>query len=178
MPPWASLLRPALHRARRKYVQLATVAADGGPRVRTIVLRQFHADPPRLVFFTDRRSEKMTAMTRDPRAEVCWWSDKTREQFRLRGRLREDPAVARTLWAEARPEARATFLGPAPGGALDAEAPTATPHPDTLPGTVPETFVGLVLDVEAVDYLHLGDVHTRRRFLRTDDGWTDEAIVP
>ena len=69
-------------------MQLATVSADGKPRVRTVVFRGFNA-LNNLEFITDARSEKVgQIMSTSPAAELCWWFPVTREQFRVEGTIR------------------------------------------------------------------------------------------
>ena len=60
-----------------RWLQLATVAADGTPRVRTLVFRGW-AGPAELDLLTDGRSAK-------PAVELCSLLPRARCQFRLRG---------------------------------------------------------------------------------------------
>lgn len=87
--PWRSHLSHALHRNRAKphsrYVQLATISPEGLPTNRTVVFRGFLANSDRVQFITDTRSEKYQHLKVQPKAEVCWYFTKTREQFRLTG---------------------------------------------------------------------------------------------
>ena len=86
LPPWRSPLARALHRNRSlphlKFVQLATVDAEGMPHNRTIVYRGLVDETHQLKFVTDHRSEKIAQLQAQPRVELCWYFTKTREQRR------------------------------------------------------------------------------------------------
>lgn len=178
LAPWRSPLARALHRNRSlvyaRYLQLATVAADGYPANRTVVFRGFAPDTNDLQFVTDARSEKLQHLAHSDRAEVCWYFPKTREQFRLRGRLRliaaDDPAqdLRRTAWTALSATAQLQFAWPHPKQsraeaiAFQPELPSST--------TPPETFCLLLLVPEAVDHLELrGDPQTRTLYHLTSE---------
>jgi len=90
LPPWRLLLRGAREREGRspnaRWLQLASVAGDGSPRVRTLVFRGW-ADDTVLDLLTDGRSAKHAELQQQPAVELCWLLPKARCQFRLRGRL-------------------------------------------------------------------------------------------
>ncbi|NJN59988.1 MAG: pyridoxamine 5'-phosphate oxidase, partial [Leptolyngbyaceae cyanobacterium SL_5_9] len=91
LAPWRSPLSRALHRNRSlvyaRYLQLATVRADGRPANRTLVFRGFLDDSNQLKFVTDSRSEKANQIQHQTWGEICWYFPSTREQFRLAGEL-------------------------------------------------------------------------------------------
>ena len=82
LPPWRLLLRAARQREGRnpqaRWLQLATVAADGSPRLRTLVFRGW-AGPAQLDLLTDGRSAKRAELQAEPRVELCWLLPKARE---------------------------------------------------------------------------------------------------
>ncbi|MEB3170063.1 MAG: pyridoxamine 5'-phosphate oxidase family protein, partial [Synechococcaceae cyanobacterium] len=90
LPAWRPLLRGAREREGRspwaRWLQLATVAADGTPRVRTLVFRGW-ADAAALDLLTDGRSAKPTELRHQNAVELCWLLPRARSQFRLRGQL-------------------------------------------------------------------------------------------
>ena len=69
LPPWRALLRGAREREGRapqaRWLQLATVAADGSPRVRTLVFRGW-VGPASLDLLSDTRSAKAAQLARQP----------------------------------------------------------------------------------------------------------------
>ena len=88
---WRSPLARALHRNRSlafaRYLQLATVRDTGRPANRTVVFRGFLDDTNQLKFITDSRSQKAEEISLYPWGEICWYFPKTREQFRIAGKL-------------------------------------------------------------------------------------------
>jgi hypothetical protein len=91
LAPWRSHLAAALHRNRSlrfaRYLQLATVRVDGRPANRTVVFRGFLEETNCLKFVTDIRSQKVEEINLYPWGEICWYFPKTREQFRIAGKL-------------------------------------------------------------------------------------------
>ncbi|MCE2837176.1 MAG: pyridoxamine 5'-phosphate oxidase family protein, partial [Cyanobium sp. 49614_E6] len=81
LPPWRLLLRGARERegrsAHARWLQLATVARDGSPRVRTLVFRGW-ADGAVLDLLTDGRSAKHAELRQQPAVELCWLLPKAR----------------------------------------------------------------------------------------------------
>eukprot|EP01147_Barroeca_monosierra_P002501 gene2501-5431_t len=89
------------------FCQMATIGIDGGPRVRTVVLRCLYSSNDRLlpfgsgicdgcsevsadeqlslIFVTDIRAEKVAEIKHQYHGEVVWYATKAREQFRFRG---------------------------------------------------------------------------------------------
>ncbi|MFM7648877.1 MAG: pyridoxamine 5'-phosphate oxidase family protein, partial [Cyanobium sp.] len=84
LPPWRALLRGAREREGRspaaRWLQLATVAGDGTPRVRTLVFRGWAGDTG-LDLLTDARSAKADQLARQPAVELCWLLPRARMQF-------------------------------------------------------------------------------------------------
>jgi pyridoxamine 5'-phosphate oxidase len=62
---------------------LATVAADGGPSVRMVLLK--HADARGFVFYTNLVSRKGRELAGNPRASLCFWWGVLAEQVRVEG---------------------------------------------------------------------------------------------
>jgi hypothetical protein len=75
-----------------RWLQLATVALDGSPRVRTLVFRGW-ADAAVLDLLTDGRSAKTIELQQQPVVELCWLLPQARSQFRLRGIVQSLPAA-------------------------------------------------------------------------------------
>jgi PPOX class probable FMN-dependent enzyme len=152
-----------------------------------VVFRGFTDNNHGLEFVTDRRSEKMDQIARNPWTEVCWYFPKTREQFRLSGQLtaigsgsgdRDLDALRHRAWQELSDRAKTQFFWPEPGGersAIEAFVP-----PDPIPETAPPPFVLLLLAPEWVDHLQLLDgPHHRRIYSYQSDGrWRDRAVNP
>ncbi|MBF2036678.1 MAG: pyridoxamine 5'-phosphate oxidase family protein [Leptolyngbyaceae cyanobacterium T60_A2020_046] len=190
LAPWRVPLARALHRNRSKphsrYVQLATVDADGWPTVRTVVFRGFLEDCDRLLFVTDTRSKKAQHFQRRPQAEVCWYFTQTREQFRLRGKIQVTTATTpdaqwqaerQRRWQALSDAARQQFVWPEPA------APRS--HPDfdfPAPDAVqpPETFALVALTPIFVDHLALrGSPQDRYHYTYGETGeWEVQVVNP
>jgi pyridoxamine 5'-phosphate oxidase len=182
LAPWRSPLSRALHRNRAvpyaRYLQLATTRADATPANRTVVFRGFLEGTNRLMFISDRRSEKTAQIQHNPQAEACWYFTKTREQFRLSGQLvvvSADTAPSQLtdarqkLWQSLSDSARLQFAWPQPKGERDEPLAAAftPPAPDAqLP---PSTFCLLCLAVYRVDHLELrGEPQNRCLYEKLD----------
>lgn len=184
LPPWRPLLRGAREREGRaptsRWLQLATVAVDGTPRVRTLVFRGW-ASATGLDLLTDGRSAKPAQLDHQSAVELCWLLPRARTQFRLRGRIATlaadvDAQERQRHWQALSPGGRALWGWPAPGAPLETSA--AFPHqlPDTTP--MPPHFQLLRIDLHEVELLELTDhPHRRRRWQRESD-WQEEALNP
>ena len=173
-----------------RWLQLATVAADGTPRVRTLVFRGWGA-ATQLDLLTDGRSAKLTELQSNPAVELAWLLPRARAQFRLRGQaqiLAAAPASAEHHhhWQVLTPGGRALWGWPLPGApfsgaeAFPAELPPETP--------IPANFVLLRIALQQVELLDLsGHPHRRRRWCAGDgdgdgnrdgDGWSETELNP
>lgn len=189
LAPWRLPLARALHRNRSlaysRYVQLATVDAQGRPHNRTVVFRGFSRDRDTLAFVTDRRSEKVQHLHHQPWGELCWYFPQTREQFRLAGVLElvdgdhPDPlaqAERRERWQALSDAGRQQFLWPYPGQPRTGDLPVNIP----VPPEPPAEFCVLWLHPWQVDHLELrGQPQNRYRYWQTSPGdWMVVAVNP
>ena len=168
-----------------RFVQLATVRADGRPANRTVVFRRFLDPGDRLVFWTDLRGAKVGELTRDPWAEVCWAFAETREQFRLLGRVAVaggsgDPALAATraeVWRETAEGPRQSLTWPQPGEPRADAAAFERPAPPV--DAPPPSFALIVLSAERVDHLDTRPrPHERTVYERGAGGWATLRANP
>ncbi|ABA21292.1 Pyridoxamine 5'-phosphate oxidase-related, FMN-binding protein [Trichormus variabilis ATCC 29413] len=192
LAPWRSAIAHALHRNRSlvysRYLQLATVKANGHPANRTIVFRGFLADTNQLKFITDARSEKIDQIQQQPWAEACWYFPNTREQFRITGQLtlvtsdeshpHLQPARIGT-WQELSDAARLQFAWPRPSQPRDEDQAAFNPPPPNPQQPVPN-FCLLVLEPTQIDHLELRGEPQNRYLYRRDHNqeWTIQAINP
>lgn len=169
-----------------RWAQLATVGPDGGPAVRTLVVRGFLPGSDALRFATDTRSAKAEHLDREPRAELCWSIPGSREQFRLAGPIvlvgadHADPPLrdARAaLWAELSPPSRLMFAWPDPGAPRAEARRFRVAPPDAR--EPPPSFGLLLLEPRRVEHLDLRpDPHDRRRHHLDIDGWRTVELNP
>jgi pyridoxine/pyridoxamine 5'-phosphate oxidase len=183
---WARLARATADRRSALHtVQLASVGADGGPRVRTLVLRGVEPGARLLRLHTDRRSPKAAEFAADPRAELCAYDPKAKIQIRARGRVAVhlDDAVGRAAWDASQPGARVCYRAPAgPGTPLAEPAlgdPTAAARAPAHPDDGREHFSALSLTVERLEWLYLAARgHRRAAFDWSGGAWTGRWLAP
>lgn len=191
LAPWRSLLADALHRNRSephsRYLQLATVQADGRPANRTLVFRGFLDNTHQLKFVTDSRSQKVDQIEHQPWAEACWYFTITREQFRLAGTLTLVGAnhpdsrlqqARQASWQDLSDAARLQFTWPHPRENRADSSTFSPPPPD--PEKPLESFCLLLLEPVQVDHLELrGDPQNRCLYrLDSSQAWSTQAINP
>lgn len=189
---WRSPLGHALHRNRSlpnaRYLQLATIAANGRPRNRTVVFRAFRENTNQLQIVTDSRSDKIPELNLNPWVEICWYFPKTREQFRFSGKIiivdsstqdSELQLTRHSIWSNLSDSARVQFAWPNPKQPRDEnpqqfeiEAPDAEQPLDN--------FCLLLLDAIAVDHLELrGQPQNRRLYILTEaNDWICQEVNP
>jgi len=80
---------------------LATVAADGAPSARIVLLKELGADG--LVFFTDHRSQKGQELAADPRAAAVLFWQPLERQVRVTGRVSRLADAASLAYFRSRP---------------------------------------------------------------------------
>ena len=189
--PWRSPLARALHLNRSlayaRYLQLATVRADGRPANRTLVFRGFLADSDRLKFVADSRSQKPEQIEHQPWAEACWYFPETREQFRLHGYLTlvkaDNPDAVlqqarQTAWQETSDATRLQFTWPDPG------KPKADAAFEQLPPNAIKplaNFCLLLLNPILVDRLELRGDPQNRTIYEWDEiqqTWSIQMVNP
>lgn len=203
--PWRSPLARALHRNRAatesRYLQLATVTPEGHPANRTVVFRGFYGDTDQIKIISDRRSDKVSQLQHHPWAELCWYFAKTREQFRIFGKITLidaqgiDPKLRserQVTWQNISDPARAQFGWPVPKQPLEsvqsapekAIANGQSPVEDHRapialdPTNPPANFCLLLLEPQRVDHLELGDPHLRYLHEHTAATWYSQPINP
>lgn len=191
---WSELARAVADRRHGFHVpSIATVALDGAPSVRSVVLRAVDADRGVLRCHTDRRSAKVAEIARDPRVAWHFYASDLNLQLRVRGdaTILADGPVADRAWDASAVTSRRCYLAPrAPGDVAEGPSPNL---PEAVRGRRPteeETRPGranfLVVEtrVVAIDWLHLAsDGHRRARFARAGDvpnstGWSATWIEP
>lgn len=167
---------------------LATVDADGWPKVRALVLRDV-ADGHAL--FINATSAKGHELDRDPRCQIACWYPSIQRQWRLQARvIALEPTVLAAHWRR-RPRISqvldhvyaqefsqsSTLADPA---ALDSAHARLDASLGEHPQPPPEAL-GLRLEVASAECLqiHPGSrLHDRWRFTRSAAGWQRQALVP
>jgi pyridoxamine 5'-phosphate oxidase len=162
-------------------LQLASVAADGTPRIRTLVLRGVEPDTATLRVHTDRRSDKLDELRLQPRVAVHAYDPVGKLQLRMLGRaeLHLDDAIADAAWAATQDMGRVCYrVLPAPGTPLSApgEAVFATAA-DADPGRA--HFAAVRIQLDMMEWLYLAQTgHRRARWTAADNAWHGTWLAP
>lgn len=164
---------------------LATVAADGTPAVRFVLVR--FVDAEGLSFFTNYESDKARELDENPRASLAfhWWS--TGVQVRVAGAVKRTSAAKSDAYFASRP--RESQVG---AWASEQSRPLASREAlvasfaeiearyagQAVPR--PPHWGGYVVAAEMVELWHNGDhrLHDRFRYLRDGAGWTEARLAP
>lgn len=201
-PRWYHLVVSCLEReqgAVSKFMQLATLTTDGNPAVRTIVFRGWHPlpplnvnDSPAIMTCTDTRSQKISQLNRHPYAELCWYFQQSRQQFRITGSVKvitgqeSDMELLQTrikVWKGLSPSARLQFSYPTPGEPRDSNGNNDLFNPSVPDDLIPvEEFTLLLIQASRVDFVDLR-ANQRIQFTKSSDGdnndkWTEYDINP
>ena len=170
---WTCLVRGVQdRRAPARHPALATVAASGLPRARTVVLRSADRLTGCLDIHTDIHSAKVTELRARPHAALHVWDGAAHLQLRLEteASILTGPEVA-DIWARVPEGSRVSYGSQPPPGRPIAAALGYVKSPD------PASFAVLRLRVDAVDVVHLGPDHRRARFERQDQ-WQGQWLAP
>uniref|UniRef100_A0A0G4FW12 Pyridoxamine 5'-phosphate oxidase Alr4036 family FMN-binding domain-containing protein n=1 Tax=Chromera velia CCMP2878 TaxID=1169474 RepID=A0A0G4FW12_9ALVE len=172
-PRWVSEvlrnLRIEKSNAASKYFQIATVSPDQRPSVRTVVFRGFvEKNSPEGVMkmITDGRSLKIGDLKHQPDCEVCWYFEKSREQFRIRCEatvVSHDHSDSKLIglrksqWNNISENARKQFIWPHPGKARPLGQDDKHLFSPDAPGAheVAEHFCLILLAPYEIDWLAL-----------------------
>lgn len=157
------------HHAWRTPV-LATVASDGTPNARTVVLRSVDAAQQALRIYTDARSPKVSELAQAPHALFVFWSARLNWQLRVRvtATIVTDGHELQALWQRVQQSAAAAdYLASAAPGNPRSEAPSNTEAADGV-----NHFAVVNAQVLEMDWLELGrGGHRRARLLPDDWQW-------
>lgn len=154
---------------------VANAGADG-PEVRTVVLRAVHRDEARLSFHTDARSDKVLQLQNQGTLSWVFYGANEDEQLRCWGRVKLhcSDTLAKQAWDQLHPSGRALYCEQAIPG---------TPwRPDEqilerVPGF--DNFLLVHCSVSEMDWLRLApECNVRVRMRHSDNGWTQQRLVP
>lgn len=182
---WGLLEEGATQRKSPFHQGVLASVSECGPQARYVVLRGLDRARARLRFHSDRRSPKLVQLQNDPRAAWCFFGESV--QLRVAGRcevLGEGNEVEQA-WAQTSDFARRCYRAQqAPGARQEQPGPglpesaLATP-PDTADMAIGRgNFAIVQLQIESIDWLHLGHEGHRRALFEAGDGWQGHWIQP
>jgi general stress protein 26 len=183
---WARLERAANERSDpHRLCAFASLGQTGDPDVRYLILRGAERGSARLWFHTDRRSAKAATLRSNPRVALVSYDANSEIQLRVKGsvRLHEDDGITRRHWEQLGVAVRLGYESPAPPGA---PTPHADPRMDEIRENVAEgrndeglaNLMVIVVDVESIDWLQLGEPAHRRAVMRVGEAWIAQPIQP
>jgi len=156
-----------------RYFVLGT-ALENTPRLRTVVLRAVGPDFS-LVFYTDKRSKKVSELLQNPRASALFYDPEKFLQLRMDGalQLQDDEPERTKLWESIPERSRKDYTAlSAPGNTL--ENPEKVEHLKT-----DENFCVIKLIPSKMEYLQLNKSnHTRAEFVKRGNEWAGQFLVP
>lgn len=167
---WALLARGTVDRRSAFHTpSVASIASDGSPTQRTMILRKVDVAARTLRFHSDIRSIKIDEWQKNSRASVLAYSVSDKIQLRLSGAITIDQHTPQVdnIWANMRAQSRVGYAQTdTPGAAID--APNLTPPPLEILADAPlahmarENFCLLTVNVEQLDWVFLS-LHGNRR---------------
>lgn len=161
---------------------LATVDAQGHPRLRTVVLRDADGARGTLRFHCDARSDKAREIEAGSGAALHAYDAGAKLQVRIEGlaRLHRDDALADAAWTGSRAMSRVCYgIAPAPGTPLAEGGAYTLPDQDPEARIGRENFCAVVVRAERLDLLYLDRRgHRRAVFLRDGEGWQAAWVAP
>ncbi|WP_291747002.1 MULTISPECIES: pyridoxamine 5'-phosphate oxidase family protein [unclassified Limnobacter] len=174
---WKTLVRATVDKKHPWRVVGFSTSGPKGPQVRSVILRAVNTGEHHLVFYTDRRSQKMTDIAHDPRVALLFWNPRSNTQLRVCGIAAPQTSelIVNSLWARIPDYARkdyATLSAPGdalPGGDLVYDFDTARAN-----------FVVLNVKVLSLELLELKrEGHVRFRCELDETGhWIHQNMIP
>ncbi|TAE29594.1 MAG: pyridoxamine 5'-phosphate oxidase [Cytophagales bacterium] len=153
---------------------LATVAPDGQPDARTVVLRQADEAARRLWFHSDVRAGKIAHLQANPKATLLFWDDEAQVQLRchVQTTIHTDDPIANEQWANVWEGSRKMYLSEFTPGSVQPGPYPGFPEPlgQNLPTRAESeagrpNFAVVECRVMAMEYLRLSRAgQTRARF--------------
>lgn len=153
---------------------LATVGLDRMPRMRTVVLREVRPDRD-LLFFTDRRSKKVTHLKENNLAGLLFYDPKHKIQVKVEGaaEIIRDETTLSSYWKNIAKENRKDYTSSIPPGSI-------VSHPDDVEYLRDKDyFCAIRITPYKIEYLQLQPVsHIKVRYSKKEGSWVSEYLVP
>jgi pyridoxamine 5'-phosphate oxidase len=118
---WKTLVRATVDKKHPWRIAAFSTAGATGPQSRSVVLRGVNTAEHSLVFYTDRRSQKMTDLDHDSRVALLFWNPRSNTQLRVCGIAKPETSelIVNGFWDRIPEYARKDYATlSAPGDAL------------------------------------------------------------
>lgn len=167
-------------------MSLATVAADGKPSVRMVLLKSVNKDG--FTFFTNYESRKAQNLATNPAAALCFFWEKLGLQVRVEGEVQKISRAESEAYFHTRP--RGSQIG-AWASPQSREIPSRATleekvkaiqlqfqHEEKIP--LPDHWGGFCLAPVRIEFWKngLNRLHDRFVYLREKKGWTIRRLAP
>jgi general stress protein 26 len=164
---------------------LATVCTAGAPEARLMVLRGADRRLGKLWFYTDRRSEKVEQLRRQPQVTTVTYEPESGVQLRLRGTagVDESGALADQHWSQVGMAVRALYASPdTPGRPLRQPDPRLMGVKRSIDAGGEDTargnFAVIEITVDSIEWLQIADGDQRRAIMFAATNWAVQPLAP
>ena len=155
-----------------RYFTLATINKKGRAKARMVVLRNYDSKTKEFTIYTDARSQKVSDLKQQPKAQLIFYNPKKRLQILVDVHLitMDSP---QELFNNQPARAQKDYTS-----ILPPRTPMENPE-----GIVYEKdknfFTRLILKAEEIEILQLNSIqHYRARFKSTPKGWKNTFLIP
>lgn len=166
---WAQVKDSKKHAFR--FFTLATIASDGRPHVRTVVLRNFNPKDISFTIYTDSRSQKLQELEQDKRAQLLFYDPKRMLQIVVSVVLLEninENKIYDDIPEHSKKDYSSIII---PGSKINS--------PDKLQFNFSKGFFSkLIFKAETIEYLRLKRPNHLRVFFKIEDNWKGTFLVP
>jgi len=156
-----------------KYFTLGSLW-KGQPRQRTVVLRKVQPGP-QLLFYTDKRSSKITQIKQNPNVSALFYHPKKMIQIQIEGRahIKENPEMLRKIWKSIPQKAKKDYTTVLPPGVKNE-------NPDELEYLTEQNYFCMVeIQPTRIEYLKLNQpYHIRVEFVKLGEEWSGTFLIP
>lgn len=156
-----------------KYFYLAT-SSEIKPALRTLVLRQVENDFS-IVFYTDKRSSKVTELVKNPNVALLFFNHKSLLQIRIEGNaeLIEDKLRLEEIWAKMPEHSKRDYT------TLNAPGSKTSNAENIDYFTSSANFCAIRVSATQLEYLQLQRAnHIRAAFEYKNEKWEGRFLVP
>jgi len=156
------------------YFSLATVGLSKTPRLRTILLRSVDADL-NIIFYTDRRSKKVTHIRENSNVSLLFFHPKKLMQFYIKGHasIVTDQEMLQSLWNEIPTKSKKDYITElGPGTVINKNS-----RIDYLDNE--NYFCVIKIITDKIEYLELKQPnHVRVEYRKEAGDWEHTYLVP
>jgi len=154
-----------------RFFTLATIASEGSPHLRTVVLRDFDFETLSFTIYTDLRSRKVLELEQDKRAQFLFYDPKRMLQIVVGVSLMEsnkDDLIYKSIPEQSKKDYAAEK---SPGSKISS--------PESVEYNFSKGhFIRLIFKAETMEYLRLKRPNHLRAFFSLDDNWEGTFLVP